>query len=179
MSIFGSILQKLGIGKPAEAPAMDAAAKAKVDATVEATMAKAAADAKARTEAQAKAAQAAPPAAAPVPHATVNPASVSPAPVIPASAPPKPVVMSEVDVLSKLEVLAKSHPGLNWKNSIADLLRLLDMDSSYEARKELATELGCPADNMSDSARMNVWLHKTVLQKIAENGGNIPASLLD
>ena len=63
---------------------------------------------------------------------------------------------------------------LNWKVSIVDLLKLLDIDSSREARNELATELGCPADLMSDSAKMNVWLHKTVLKKISENGGNIP-----
>jgi len=59
-----------------------------------------------------------------------------------------------------------------------DLLKLLKMDSSREARNELAKELGCPADLMSDSAKMNTWLHKTVLQKIAENGGNIPQSLI-
>jgi hypothetical protein len=53
------------------------------------------------------------------------------------------------------------------------------LNSSYEARKELATELGCPAELMSDSAKMNMWLHKTVLNKIAENGGNIPKELLD
>ena len=85
-----------------------------------------------------------------------------------------------VDVVSKLEHLAATTPQkLNWKVSIVDLLKLLDLDSSFEARKELAIELGCPADKMSDSAQMNTWLHKTVLQKIAENGGNIPKELLD
>jgi hypothetical protein len=59
-----------------------------------------------------------------------------------------------------------------------DLLKLLDIDSSREARNELAKELGCPDDLMKDSAKMNVWLHKTVLKKIADNGGNIPVSLL-
>ena len=68
---------------------------------------------------------------------------------------------------------------LNWKTSIVDLLKLLDIDSSYAARKELATELGCPAQLMDDSAQMNVWLHKTVLRKLAENGGKVPAELLD
>jgi hypothetical protein len=68
---------------------------------------------------------------------------------------------------------------LNWKVSIVDLLKLLDIDSSREARNELAQELGCPPELMTDSAKMNVWLHKTVLKKIAENGGNIPQSLLD
>jgi len=60
-----------------------------------------------------------------------------------------------------------------------DLLKLLDIDSSREARNELAEELGVPAELKSDSAKMNVWLHKAVLKKIAENGGNIPQSLLD
>jgi len=68
---------------------------------------------------------------------------------------------------------------LNWKTSIVDLLKLLELDSSFGARKELAIELGCPGDLMADSAKMNVWLHKAVLQKIANNGGNIPVELLD
>ena len=89
-----------------------------------------------------------------------------------------PVAMSEVDVVKKLELLGAGK-GLNWKVSIVDLLTLLDIDSSREARKELAEELGCPPEMMSDSARMNTWLHKAVLKKIAENGGNIPQSLLD
>jgi Domain of unknown function (DUF3597) len=59
-----------------------------------------------------------------------------------------------------------------------DLMKLLGLDSSLVARKELATELGCPAQKIGDSARMNVWLHKTVLQKLADNGGNIPKELL-
>lgn len=84
-----------------------------------------------------------------------------------------------VDVVGQLEVMAKANPQkLNWKTSIVDLLKLLDIDSSYAARKELAAELGCPADLMADSAKMNVWLHKTVLQKLADNGGNVPSSLL-
>lgn len=87
--------------------------------------------------------------------------------------------MPMVDVMSKLENLGRNHPGLDWKVSIADLLQLLGIDNSYEARRALAVELGCPSDMMTDSARMNVWLHKTVLQKIAQNGGNVPASLLD
>jgi hypothetical protein len=57
-------------------------------------------------------------------------------------------------------------------------MKLLGLDSSLTARKGLATELGCPADKMGDSAQMNMWLHKTVLQKLAENGGNIPKELL-
>ncbi|GMV34244.1 MAG: oxidoreductase [Chloroflexi bacterium] len=89
-----------------------------------------------------------------------------------------PVSVSVVDVVAQLEAKAKGK-DLNWKVSIVDLLKLLDLDSSREAREELAKELGCPADQMSDSARMNVWLHKEVLRQIAANGGNIPQNLLD
>ena len=90
-----------------------------------------------------------------------------------------PAAISVVDVLGQLEALAASHAEkLNWKVSIVDLMKLLGLDSSLAARKELATELGCPAEKMSDSAQMNMWLHKTVLQKLAANGGNIPADLL-
>lgn len=90
-----------------------------------------------------------------------------------------PVAISAVDVVAKLEELAGAHAEkLNWKTSIVDLLKLLGLDSSLAVRKELAAELGYPADKMGDSAQMNMWLHKTVLQKLADNGGNIPADLL-
>jgi hypothetical protein len=93
---------------------------------------------------------------------------------------PVPAAIPVVDVVAKLEKLALDNPQkLNWKESIVDLLKLLDIDSSYTARKELAVELGCPKEKMDDSAQMNVWLHKTVLEKIAANGGNIPKELLD
>jgi hypothetical protein len=88
--------------------------------------------------------------------------------------------IAAVDVVTKLEGLAASSAEkLNWKVSIVDLLKLLGLDSSFTARKELATELGCPAQLMGDSAQMNMWLHKTVLQKLAQNGGNIPQELLN
>jgi hypothetical protein len=135
MSLFGSILQKLGFNRPA-----------------------------------AEAAPAPQVAAAPPPSATA-------APVI--TAPPPPVAIAVVDVVTKLEGLAAANPQkLNWKVSIVDLLKLLDLDSSLGARKELATELGCPPEKMGDSAQMNMWLHKTVLQKLADNGGNVPKELL-
>ena len=103
-------------------------------------------------------------------------ATPTPAPASPAA----PAAISGVDVVAKLEALAQSNPEkLNWKVSIVDLMKLLGMDSSLDARKALATELGCPADKMGDSAQMNMWLHKTVLKKLADNGGNIPANLLD
>lgn len=110
--------------------------------------------------------------AAPAPNAP--PAAGAPS-APPVAAQPMPVV----DVTAKLEGLAASNPEkLNWKTSIVDLLKLLGLDSSLGARKELAIELGCPADKMGDSAQMNMWLHKTVLQKLADNGGNIPPELL-
>jgi len=97
----------------------------------------------------------------------------------PPTAPAGPKGIKAIDVVAKLEGLAAaSKEKLNWKTSIVDLMKLLGLDSSLAARKELATELGCPAQKMSDSAQMNVWLHKTVLQKLAENGGNIPKELL-
>lgn len=100
------------------------------------------------------------------------------APTAPAPA-AGPAAISEVDVLGQLEALAASHAEkLNWKVSIVDLMKLLGLDSSLAARKALATELGCPTDRMGDSAAMNIWLHKTVLQKLAANGGNVPADLL-
>jgi hypothetical protein len=114
--------------------------------------------------------------------AAAAPQSTTAAPASPGAAPteaaPKPV--STVDVVAQLEQRAAANPQkLNWRTSIVDLLKLLDIDSSFNARKELATELGCPADLMGDSAKMNVWLHKTVLQRIADNGGNVPKELLD
>jgi len=116
------------------------------------------------------------PAAAAAPAPT--PQAPSPAPSAPA-APAAPAAISVVDVVAQLEGLAAKNPQkLNWKVSIVDLLKLPDLDSSFNARKELATELGCPADKMGDSAQMNMWLHKTVLQKLADNGGNIPKELL-
>lgn len=105
---------------------------------------------------------------------TAAPEASHPTPTTPSQAIPV------VDVVAQLEKRAAANPQkLNWRTSIVDLLKLLDMDSSFEARKELATELGCPPDLMSDSAKMNVWLHKTVLARIAENGGNVPKDLLD
>ena len=136
MSLFGKILEKLGIGKAEAAPAP-----------------------------------------APATPAATRP---TPAPVAKPAAPPPPKPIAVVDVVANLEKAAAANPQkLNWKTSIVDLLKLLDIDSSYAARKALATELGCPAELMGDSAKMNMWLHKTVLKKIADNGGNVPKDLLD
>jgi uncharacterized protein DUF3597 len=108
--------------------------------------------------------------AAPSPQPTATPApTVSPAPA----------PITAVDVVAKLEGLAASNPQkLNWRESIVDLLKLLGLDSSFAARKELAIELGCPIEKMGDSAQMNVWLHKAVLRKLAQSGGNVPKELL-
>ena len=110
----------------------------------------------------------------------VSPSAAAPASpsTTPAAPPPKAVAL--VDVVAHLEQRAAANPQkLNWRTSIVDLLKLLEIDSSLTARKELATELACPADLMGDLAKMNTWLHKTVLAQIAANGGNVPKDLLD
>jgi hypothetical protein len=117
-------------------------------------------------------------AAAPPSAASPTTATGGPGAVLTAPPPPKPVAL--VDVVAQLEKRAAANPQkLNWRTSIVDLLKLLEIDSSFGARKELATELGCPAELMGDSAKMNIWLHKTVLARIAANGGNVPQELLD
>jgi len=74
------------------------------------------------------------------------------------------------------ERAAKNTQKLDWRHSIVDLMKLLDLDSSQTARKQLATELKFDGDT-NDSAKMNVWLHKSVMRKLAENGGQVPADL--
>ena len=140
MSFFDKILEKLGMGGTATAPAARTAGPV------------------------------------PAPRGTVTAAPAATAP----SAPPPVRPVAVVDVAAQLEQRAAANPQkLNWRTSIVDLLKLLDIDSSLTARKELATELGCPAELMGDSAKMNVWLHKQVLTRIAANGGKVPANLLD
>ena len=73
---------------------------------------------------------------------------------------------------------SKGNPDLNWRSSIVDLMKLLDLDSSLENRKELATELGYTGDK-DGSAEMNIWLHKAVMKQLATHGGKVPASLAD
>lgn len=109
--------------------------------------------------------------------ATSSPAAT---PATAPAAPPSVKPVAVVDVVVQLEQrAATASQPLNWRTSIVDLLKLLEIDSSLTARKELATELGCPAELIGDSAKMNVWLHKTVLARIAANGGNVPKDLLD
>ena len=86
--------------------------------------------------------------------------------------------IEQVDVAVILNGLAAKNPErLNWKGSIVDLMKLVGMDSSLSARKQLATELHYSGDQ-SDTAAMNIWLHKEVLRKLSENGGKVPQELL-
>ena len=89
------------------------------------------------------------------------------------------VVSSSVDVTSKLDAAASaSGQELDWRHSIVDLMKALGMDASLAERKELAAELDYTGD-MHDSAKMNMFIHKALLQKLAENGGTVPTELLD
>ncbi len=107
------------------------------------------------------------------------PATGSTPPALATSAPSNPAAPAQpVDVTAILNDLqAKSSEKLNWKQSIVDMMGLLGMDNSLTARKHLATELGYTGDE-SDSATMNIWLHKEVMKKLAENGGKVPAELV-
>ena len=87
--------------------------------------------------------------------------------------------MERVDIEKVLDGMAANNSQkLNWRTSIVDLMKLVGMDSTLQERKELADELGYTGDK-SDTAAMNVWLHKQVMQKLAENGGKVPANLMD
>ena len=163
MSLFSKILDKLGLRKEKEQPASAPAAPPPRSTT---------------PSSSSRPATSAPRATSTGPATSAPTGGTSTVKQAPAPLPTAPKPISEVDVVKQLEQKAKG-TGLNWKQSISDLLFLLEIDNSREARIELAKELGAPADVMSDSARMNTWLHKTVLKKIAENGGNIPKELLD
>jgi len=153
MGMFSGIMEKLGFNKSAQQAAAASLA--------------------------AGSPQGAPPGAAPAAPTASPTASTSPSPPPPTTAQPPPTAMSTVDVMGQLEKLAASNPQkLNWRTSIVDMLKLLGMDSSLTARKNLAVELGCPADKLADSAQMNTWLHRQVLEKLAQNGGNVPKDLL-
>lgn len=114
-----------------------------------------------------------PQASAPASTATATAPAAAAAPVTP---PPPPEV---VDIEAVLEELAAaSKQKLNWRTSIVDLMKLVGMESSLAERRELAAELGYTGST-SDTAAMNMWLHRQVLKKLAENGGKVPANLLD
>ena len=107
--------------------------------------------------------------------ATVTP----PAPMTPIPSAPATPAPLKVDVELVLETMAAgTSQKLDWRNSIVDLMKLVGIDSSLANRKALAQELGYPGD-MNDSAAMNVWLHKDVMRRLAENGGYVPANLTD
>lgn len=111
----------------------------------------------------------------PAPAAQAAPAA-APAQA-PAAATPQAEQMAQVDVEAVLETMARDNPQtLDWRHSIVDLMKLLSLDSGLRARKELAQELGYTGDT-GDSAAMNIWLHKAVMQKLSENGGIVPDSL--
>ena len=93
------------------------------------------------------------------------------------SAPAAASAGAPVDVAAIMDNLAsQGAQKLDWRNSIVDLMKLINLDSSLAARKELAQELNYTGD-MNDSASMNIWLHKEVMTKLAENGGKVPDEL--
>ena len=102
-----------------------------------------------------------------------SPSGAAPGASAPAAAP-----MAAVDVAAIVDKAAAAHKGekLEWRTSIVDLMKALDIDSSLAARKDLAKELGYSGD-MNDSASMNVWLHKQVMSKLAANGGKLPPEI--
>jgi Domain of unknown function (DUF3597) len=105
------------------------------------------------------------------------PAGASPSAGASASPAPASTGAASVDVAAVLTNLAaQKKEKLDWRKSIVDLMKLLDLDSSLSARKQLAQELKYSGD-MNDSAAMNIWLHKQVMTKLAENGGKVPAEL--
>ena len=86
--------------------------------------------------------------------------------------------VTAVDVAAILDKMASENTQkLNWKHSIVDLMKLVGMESSLEARRELAADLKYSGDT-KDTATMNIWLHKEVMKKLAENGGKVPKELL-
>jgi hypothetical protein len=110
-------------------------------------------------------------------HAKAATPGAAPGSAAGGATPPASAPMSNVDVEAVLTKLASENKEkLDWRKSIVDLMKLLNLDSSLGARKELAKELGYTGD-MNDSASMNIWLHKQVMQKLAANGGKVPADL--
>ncbi|MGD9804166.1 MAG: DUF3597 domain-containing protein [Hyphomicrobiaceae bacterium] len=105
------------------------------------------------------------------------PATAGAADAKPAAGAATPGAAGKVDITAMLDGLKKKQSeSLDWRRSIVDLMKLLNLDSSLKSRKELATELGYKGD-MGDSATMNVWLHKQVMTKLAEHGGVVPDEL--
>ena len=183
MSILSSILDKLGLHKPAAQAKPAAPAAPAVPAAPTTTY-----------EPGFTGSYGAPASSAPVPSPIppLTPAQNAPqpsswsmapnGPAVPVAAAPSaaPAEMPMVDVMSHLENLAKTNPvqGLNWKTSINDLMFLLGLPHTPQDIKDLAVELGCPEKEMADSYSRNVWTYQALMKKIAENGGNVPQELL-
>jgi 3-oxoacyl-ACP reductase-like protein len=113
----------------------------------------------------------------PKPAPTTTPAAPLPSTPAPAPTAPAPAPVSQFDVEANLSEMAQGK-DLNWRTSIVDLMKLLGIDSSLANRKELARELGYTGA-LDGSAEMNIWLHKATMRKLAQNGGKVPASMLD
>lgn len=109
--------------------------------------------------------------------ASAAPAGSAPSGSAPAGAPSS-APAATVDVAAIVDKAAAAHKDekLEWRTSIVDLMKALDIDSSLAARKDLAKELGYTGD-MNDSASMNVWLHKQVMSKLAASGGKLPPEI--
>jgi Domain of unknown function (DUF3597) len=115
--------------------------------------------------------------AAPAPTGTAAPSAPAGSSTSTASAGTAAAPGGTVDVEAILTHLAANNKEkLDWRHSIVDLMKLLNLDSSLTARKELATELHFSGDK-NDSASMNIWLHSQVMHKLAENGGKVPDDL--
>jgi hypothetical protein len=113
-----------------------------------------------------------PPAPGPQPRADAPPAA---APV--AATPPAAPAAGQVDIAAVLDRrAAQTNQKLDWRKSIVDLMKLLELDSTLGARKRLAQELKYSGDT-GDSAAMNIWLHKQVMLELSEHGGKVPAEL--
>ena len=163
MSVFGNILEKLGLRKSKDSRPPTTEQMRPSPSAPPRSAARQGSSATRRSEEN---------------SAPRSPGATGSAPSGGATTSSKPVAM--VDVTAHLEQLAaKNSQRLNWRTSIVDLLKLLDIDSSAAARRELAEELGAPTGLQHGSAEMNMWLHRTVLRKIADNGGNVPKELLD
>ncbi len=158
MSVFGSILSKVFHHAGATPPEQQTASAAPSPAPT--------ADAGTGSAAPAPASPAAPTADSSPATSAAQTASTAP------SSPPQ-----TVDVTAVLEGLAaKNSQKLDWRHSIVDMMKLLDLDSSLSSRQELAKELHYTGDT-NDSAKMNVWLHGEVMKKLAANGGKVPDDL--
>ncbi|HWL82151.1 MAG TPA: DUF3597 family protein [Roseomonas sp.] len=180
MSVFGSIMSKIFGHRQASAAATPTGASpATGSGTGAAPAAPAGGTASAADEAP-KISPASVPGTMPG-SATPVPPGAAPMPSGAGAATPTPGAAGQqsVDVEAVLTEMAGKNPQkLDWRRSIVDLMKLLGLDSSLENRKELAKELNYSGDT-GDSAAMNIWLHKQVMQKLAENGGKVPDSLKD